>query len=500
MTITGFASINATKLFSEKYKEFNFNILGRTGLLASEVGFGGYRIDIRSPLNLESLKKALLSGINLIDTSSTYTDGNSELLIGEVLSEIINANMLSREAVVVVTKGGYIQGQNYALSQERKNEGFPFPEIVEYEKGLEHCIHPEFIEDQIKRSLERLKLKTIDVYLLHNPEYYLKWAKNNNIDKETARQKYYVRIKKAFEYLEKEVQKGRIKHYGISSNTFPKDSDDFDFTSLEKIIGIAEEISPDNHFSVIEFPMNLIEKDAVSKINQSNNMTLLDLAADKNLGVLINRPLNAISNNRLINLAEPIIPVVPTKEAINAELQNIHTLEKTILEKLKLLGDEEIIQEISNNLFVFKELNKGWLEFEDVFHWKNALNQYFLPRFHYYKNYIKNNSLKDEEFEMDLFSCTFKIGKLFSLIIAYWDNEYLKFTAKIKSDLAVSVPELATATKLSNMAIRALRSTKGVTTVLVGMTHLPYVSDVVNELKVAVNKDFEWEKININLD
>ena len=50
------------------------------------------------------------------------------------------------------------------------------------------------------------------------------------------------------------------------------------------------------------------------------------------------------------------------------------------------------------------------------------------------------------------------------------------------------------------MAIRTLRATRGVTTVLVGMTHLPYVTDAVNELKNPVFKDFEWEKINISVD
>lgn len=500
MTINGFASTNVTKLFSEKFTELKYNSLGKTGLLVSEIGFGSYRIDIRSPLNRDALKKALLSGINLIDSSSTYTDGNSELLIGEVLTEIINSNLLSRESVVVVTKGGYIQGENYILSQERKDDNFPFKELVEYEEGLEHCIHPEFLDDQITRSLERLNLKTIDVYLLHNPEYYLKWAKNNNIDKETARKTYYARIKKAFEYLEKEVQKGRIRHYGISSNTFPNDADAFEFTSLEKVISIAEEISAENHFSVIEFPMNIFEKDAVLRANQSNNMTLLELAENKKLGVLINRPLNAILNNKLIKLAEPIIPVIPTADIINTELENINKLEKSILQKLKLYVSEEISEEITNSLFVFEELKDSWSKYNDIFHWKNALNQHFLPRFHYYKNFIKNNSLKNEEFEMDLFSCTFKIGKLFSFISAYWDNEYLKFTANIKSKLTASAPELATATKLSNIAIRTLRATKGVTTILVGMTHLPYVTDALNELKNPVNKDFEWKKINISVD
>ncbi|OGH94304.1 MAG: hypothetical protein A2039_09200 [Candidatus Melainabacteria bacterium GWA2_34_9] len=500
MTLNGFASINATKILSEKYKEFSFNPLGKTGLLISEVGFGGYKIDIRSPLNRDALKKALLSGINLIDTSSNYTDGNSEILIGEVLSEIVNANLLSRDSVVVVTKGGCLQGQNYDLSQERKEEGSPFLELVEIKKGFEYCIHPEFIEDQIKRSLDRLKLKSIDVYLLQEPEYYLKWAKNKNTDKETARSKCYARIKKAFEYLEKEVQKGRIKYYGISSNTFSSDPDEYYFISLERLINIANEISPFNHFSVIEFPLNLIEKDAVLKRNQSNNMTLLELAENKNMGVLISRPLNAKFNNKLIKLAKPIVPAVPTKEIINTELENIHILEKTIFQKLKLLGNAEILSEIKNNLFVFEELNDNWLNFEDTFDWKTKLNQYYLPRFHYYKNYIKNNSLKNEEFEMDLFSCTFKIGKLFSLISAYWDNEYSNFTASIKAELVVQIPELVNTAKLSNMAIRALRSTKGSTAVLVGMTHIPYVTDVVNELKIHVSKDFNWNKVNITVN
>jgi len=499
MTLNGFASINATKMFSEKYKEFHFNPLGKTSLLVSEVGFGGYKIDIRSPLNRDALKKALLSGINLIDTSSNYTDGNSEILIGEVLSEVVNANLLSRDSVVVVTKGGCLQGQNYDLSQERKEEGFPFLELIEVKKGFEYCIHPEFIEDQIKRSLDRLKLKAIDIYLLQEPEYYLQWAKNKNADKESARNKCYARIKNAFEYLEKEVQKGRIKYYGVSSNTFTNDTNEFEYISLEKIIGIANEISPFNHFNVIEFPMNLIEKDAVLKTNQSNKMTLLELAENNNLGVLISRPLNAKLNNKLIKLAKPIVPAVPTEGIINTELENIHILEKTILQKLELLKDTEILSEIKNNLFVFEELNKSWLDFEDTFDWKTKLNKYYLPRFHYYKNYIKNNSLKNEEFEMDLFSCTFKIGKLFSLISAYWDNEYSIFTANIKPELVAQAPELANAAKLSNMAIRALRSTKGTTTVLVGMTHIPYVTDVVNELKNPVSKDFNWNKVNITV-
>ena len=497
MTLEGFATKEGTRAYLDKYKDYQYNTLGKTGLSVSQIGFGGYRIDVRSPLNLEALKKALISGINLVDTSANYTDGNSELLIGDVLKDLIESNKVSRESMVVVTKGGYIQGENYELSQERKEDGYPYPELIEFSEGLEHCIHPEFLNEQITMSLERLGLDTADVYLLHNPEYYLKWAEKNGKDKETARKTYYSRIKKAFEYLEEEVDKGRIKYYGISSNTFVSNKDDFDFTSLEKVISIAEEISPQNHFRIVEFPLNIMEKSAVTEKNQSGDKTVIQLAEENNLGVLINRPLNAISEGKLTRLAEPIVHQAPTEEAINQELENILALEKKIADKLKKIADKETVAEISDNLFIYEELKDKWQMPKDIFGWDAALKQYYLPRFHNAKNIIKNSGIKDEELDMDLFGCTFKIGKLFSTISSYWNNEYLKYTGKMKEDLISQLPELEQLNKISNMAIYFLRSTKGISSVLVGMVQIPYVNDALQGLKIPANKEFNIEEISL---
>ena len=112
MILKGFASKNSTKILAKSNTGFAYNTLGKTDLLVSEVGFGSYRIDVKSSLNREALKKAVLSGINLIDTSSTYTDGNSELLVGAVLKKLVTDDKVSRESIVIVTKGGYLQGQN----------------------------------------------------------------------------------------------------------------------------------------------------------------------------------------------------------------------------------------------------------------------------------------------------------------------------------------------------------------------------------------------------
>ena len=98
-----------------------------------------------------------------------------------MIGTLIERETLARDQVVVVSKVGYLQGSNFELSQQRKAAGNPYPDLVEYADQLEHCIHPEFIADQLTRSLQRLNMETLDVYLLHNPEYYLGWAHKNEV-------------------------------------------------------------------------------------------------------------------------------------------------------------------------------------------------------------------------------------------------------------------------------------------------------------------------------
>ncbi|MCK7516337.1 MAG: aldo/keto reductase [Ignavibacteriales bacterium] len=53
-------------------------------------------------------RKHYISGINVIDTSSNYSDGGSEILVGKVLNKLISDNQLSRDEIIVVSKGGYL--------------------------------------------------------------------------------------------------------------------------------------------------------------------------------------------------------------------------------------------------------------------------------------------------------------------------------------------------------------------------------------------------------
>ena len=124
--ISGYATPEATQSLAEAFPRLTFNRLGKSGLLASAAGFGCYRVNAGVTSHASALKKALTGAINLIDTSANYADGGSEQLVGEVLKELIGSGRMSRDQFVIVSKGGYIQGNNYTLSQQRKKDGNPF--------------------------------------------------------------------------------------------------------------------------------------------------------------------------------------------------------------------------------------------------------------------------------------------------------------------------------------------------------------------------------------
>jgi len=125
------------------------------------------------------------------------------------------------------------------------------------------------------------------------------------MEPDAARRNIFIAFVRRFDHLESEVVQGRIRWYGVSSNTFPAAQTDSEFTALSALWEMAEDIHPDHHFRIIQFPMNLLETGAVLVANQPGSKTVLEFADDHFLAVMINRPLNAFSGNALVRLAEP---------------------------------------------------------------------------------------------------------------------------------------------------------------------------------------------------
>jgi hypothetical protein len=498
--IEGFATQEGTRSYAEKNNSLAYGELNGTGLLVSQAGFGCYRVDRGHPEHERSLRKALLSGINLIDTSSNYGDGGAEKLVGAVMEDLVSSGEISRESVLVVSKVGYLQGQNYQLSQERKGQGKPFKDLVLYADGLEHCIHPEFIADQLTRSLERLKLDTLDFYLLHNPEYYLSWASKAGVSLQDARQEYYNRLEQAFQHLQTEVERGRIRFFGVSSNTFPSPATDPEFTSLQKVWEIAESVSAEHHVRLIQLPMNLLETGAITEKNQAGGQSVLEFARDKNLGVLINRPLNAIVHNKLLRLAE----VESTRQTSYKEVTDLidklisseEMLKNKILPRLGLPSATQ--SQVMEQLATGAVLKQHWQSFGTYERWQELREYYFSPRVTGVFQFLKQQADLAKEISSWVSLHQEKLEVLLEAVGSSYREEAAKRCAQIKKGISLVDADWSEAATLSQMAIRALRSTAGITTVLVGMRMEVYVEDVLEELTRPVeNKGGteSWRKL-----
>lgn len=478
------ASVEGTKTYINKYADVKSKILGKTGFTVSICGFGGYRIDEGIPQHKNALELALLSGINLIDTSSNYADGGSEILIGKVLNKLISENKIERENIVVVSKGGYLQGSNLKLGYEREKSGRLFSDVVKCSQDLWHCISPDFLENQITLSLQRLKLEKIDLYLLHNPEYFLTYSIIS--DPERREREYYRRIKDAFIYLEEEVKRGRIAYYGISSNTFAEKITKQNFTSLGKVVAIANEISEQNHFAVVQFPMNLLENGGMNILNQQNQTkTFLDVAGENNLGVLVNRPLNAISKNKLIRLADYPVTEDRNEEEIFSLIEDLSKQENLIIEKyinyIGLSASEK--KNLIDCISVSQILKTNYTKLDDPGRFNEIKSTYLIPRANFAINEIGKSYPNDENIVRALrnFAVTTNIllDSIFSNLAKKKNSENLAIHKAIDKFANNEQQKLS----LSQKAILLINSVPQVSCTLVGMKSVNYVEDVKNSIK-----------------
>lgn len=500
------ANISSTKQFCEKFPSLLHKQLGSTGLTVSACGFGAYRVDYRYKGFSEALAYAVKKGINLIDTSSNYSDGGSEVLIGSVLDQLINTEQsLSREEIVIVTKGGYLQGKNLEAAKKMEEDGVGYKNVVKYTDELWHCIHPDYLKDTITFSLERMKIEVIDVFLLHNPEYFLDSPMAKELETDEIRYAYHNRLKQAFEYLEEEVKRGRIGCYGISSNTFVREHDDPTFTSLQECLKLAEEVSTENNFRVIQFPLNLYERGAVLTKNQlGETSTLLQLAEKNNLGVLVNRPLNAIGANGLTRLADFTVnnEYVKLDEAqIIAEINLLDSMEEDFTKEY--IDTLNLTPENTAALKAFMKagqlLKENWKNFGTIESFNDVKNRFIIPRANYSLMVLNGAALSDE-MKLRLEKIPIQLNKLMDIISSIYGLQANLLSKNITAKLDELVgSETFTALSLSQKAIAMINSLDTVSSTLVGMRNEKYVDDVIGALEFGKIDDAvkKWENFSI---
>jgi hypothetical protein len=292
------------------------------------------------------------------------------------------------------------------------------------------------------------------------------------------------------------VERGRIRFYGISSNTFPFPADDPEFTSLEKVWEIAQSLSPEHHFRLIQLPMNLFETGGITERNQSTGRSVLQFAQEKQIGVLINRPLNAIIANRLIRLAEVEAVQASSPEEISRRMDDLIESEELLQhEILPELGLTPSLQaQVLEQVAIGAVLKQQWSNFGSYERWQELRSYYFAPRIRGVVQLLEQQAslIPWIRSHQEILEAAFQA------ISSVYQEQAAEQAAKIKARVSSADADWAEAATLSQMALRALRSTLGITTVLVGMRQETYVDDVMEELGRPVStKDRAefWRKL-----
>ena len=491
----GTAGYAARKLGTNSSLSGNaYTSLGSTGLTTSRLGFGCYRVDTSDPEFGAALDLALQKGCNLIDTSTNYADGDSERLVGLTLAELHRKGELKRDEIIVVTKIGYVQGQNLKQAQERERMGRPYPDMVKYGEGIWHCLHPEFLADQLTASLDRLSLATVDICLLHNPEYFLLDAQNNGQPLEDARREFDRRLGEAFGYLEGQVREGRIRYYGVSSNTIIGRAESPETTSASRMLEIAEstarqmEQTP-SHFRVLQCPLNLFESGAALLPNTGltgdgrGEQTVLDYAASKGIAVLVNRPLNAMpvrpgSRGGIVRLAE--VALEPESIDFTAQRETVAALEETYQRELAPHVPHAGQGLAPKEYFTWsQELAKIRPHLDGLEHWEQVEHQMVAPHLNQVVRAL-NQVLSGEPAERwegwrDRYLPEL-LRFLKSLKGEATERSRLRAERISKAITPLLPPSIARA-PLSQKALLVVMNTPGVTCVLNGMRTRTYVED-----------------------
>lgn len=262
--IKGFATPEGTKKFKEKFvgelDETHFR--EKLGLWLSSIGIGSYLGDPESSIDqkyIEAFKKAAALGVNVFDSAINYRHQRSERALGKALSEMILGGTITREEVLICTKGGFIPfDEDYPDDPAAYfAENYLDKGIVAVEEVVENChiLTPSYIEDQFEKSLKNLNLETLDVYYVHNPEMQL-----SKVD----RRQFLNQMKQVFEMLERKISEGKLKYYGTATwDGYRVLKDDQAHLSLEELTVIAREVAgAGHHFKFVQLPFNLAMPEA----------------------------------------------------------------------------------------------------------------------------------------------------------------------------------------------------------------------------------------------
>jgi aryl-alcohol dehydrogenase-like predicted oxidoreductase len=295
------ASETGTQRFAARWRDHfvaDFYRAGQISLTVSSIALGTYlgeSDDATDAQYAEALRTGLANGINMIDTAINYRCQRSERVIGRVLQERIGDGTIRREEIAIGTKAGYVpldggpprsrEEYHAYLKREYFDPGILRPSDL---VAGGHAVTPEFLTDQLQRSLRNLGVQGVDYFYIHNPEQQLAVIGPSELAK---------RLRVAFETLESHVARGVIGAYGCATWTglrLPAGTQGH--LSLFDLAALAKEVAGnEHHFRVVQLPINLTMSEAVRVSTQRDPkgrlVHVIDAAAELGIDIVVSAPL-----------------------------------------------------------------------------------------------------------------------------------------------------------------------------------------------------------------
>ena len=279
---------------------------------------------------------------------------------------------------------------------------------------------------------------------------------------------------------------GRIGGYGVSSNTFASAASDPEFTSLTTMMALARTAGgAGHHFRVVQLPLNLMEPGAVLVKNNGpdESETVLETAAREGLGVLVNRPLNAILGEGMLRLAVP--PTMRAEVDFEMQRQHLASLEDEYRQAFApyiRLGDERVR---ADDLFRWSaDLAELPLRIDSLEHWEAIEQQRILPALFSVVRAL-DAAMEGPVSEAWQQWRDRYLGEMQKLLAELRRRAAEKTRARVEAVTAAIDPMLPAerrAESLSRKALWTVASTPGVSSVLNGMRRVKYVDDALGIL------------------
>lgn len=262
------------------------------GLRMPKIGFGTWSIGGKSTADTSSDEKslaALLSALELgythFDTAEMYAGGHAEELLGEA----IRVSGKKREELIITSK--------------------VLPLHLKYEDVLKAC----------ERSLKRLRMEYLDIYLIHWPNPLIK-------------------LEETFPALNKLVNDGMVRHVGVSN---------FKLKQLKRAQELCETPILTNQVPY-RLPDKTYAENGVLEYCQQNDILLTAYSPVKFRNVNVNPTLKSIANAHNANafqialawlVAQPRVISIPMSFNPVHQKENLEAAEIELrLEEMKQLN------------------------------------------------------------------------------------------------------------------------------------------------------------------